>query len=119
LAAAARSLSRLVPDDERSVSLCCWLLDGVQDERSQPRDLSLLNPGRIRVKLDKSRFPYTPMRRSASYMRGRDPVDGRPASGAADQDVVVSSGNLESAKREYDRQLCADVEAEASYGMEG
>jgi HK97 family phage portal protein len=35
-----------------------WLLDGVKDERSQPRAIYPLNPGRMRVKLDKSSFPY-------------------------------------------------------------
>jgi type I restriction-modification system DNA methylase subunit len=37
---------------------CYWLLDGVTDAMSQPRAIYPLNPGRVRVKLDKARFPY-------------------------------------------------------------
>jgi HK97 family phage portal protein len=37
---------------------CYWLLDGVTDDKSPPRAIYLLNPGRVRVKLDKSSFPY-------------------------------------------------------------
>jgi HK97 family phage portal protein len=35
-----------------------WLLDGVKNETDQPRAIYPLNPGRMRVKLDKSNFPY-------------------------------------------------------------
>lgn len=38
---------------------CFWLLDGVKDETTPPKSIHILNPGRVRVKLDKSRFPYT------------------------------------------------------------
>jgi HK97 family phage portal protein len=34
------------------------LLDGVTDAMSQPRAIYPLNPGRVRVKLDKTSFPY-------------------------------------------------------------
>src|SRR5258708_3340034 len=37
---------------------CYWLLDGVTDEKTPPRAISPLNPGRVRVKLDKSSSPY-------------------------------------------------------------
>src|ERR1700728_391423 len=37
---------------------CYWLLDGVKDERSQSRAIYPLNPGRMKVKLNKSTFPY-------------------------------------------------------------
>lgn len=37
---------------------CYWLLDGVRDAMSPPRAIYPLNPGRVRVKLDKSSFPY-------------------------------------------------------------
>lgn len=37
---------------------CYWLLDGVTDEKSLPRAIHPLNPGRVRVKLDKTTFPY-------------------------------------------------------------
>jgi HK97 family phage portal protein len=37
---------------------CYWLLDGVRDAMGQPRAIYPLNPGRVRVKLDKSSFPY-------------------------------------------------------------
>src|ERR1700722_7654186 len=35
-----------------------WLLDGVKSDRDQPRAIYPLNPGRVRVKLDKTTFPY-------------------------------------------------------------
>ena len=35
-----------------------WLLDGVTDDRSQPRAIYPLNPGRVRVQLDKTSYPY-------------------------------------------------------------
>lgn len=35
-----------------------WLLDGVKSDRDQPRAIYPLNPGSMRVKLDKSSFPY-------------------------------------------------------------
>jgi HK97 family phage portal protein len=38
---------------------CYWLLDGVRDAMTPPRAIYPLNPGRVRVKLDKGRFPYT------------------------------------------------------------
>jgi Phage portal protein len=34
------------------------LLDGVKSDMDQPRAIYLLNPGRVRVKLNKSVFPY-------------------------------------------------------------
>jgi HK97 family phage portal protein len=37
---------------------CYWLLDGVSNDTSPPRAIYPLNPGRVRVKLDKSSFPY-------------------------------------------------------------
>jgi hypothetical protein len=37
---------------------CYWLLDGVTDAMSPPRAIYPLNPGRVRVKLDKTSFPY-------------------------------------------------------------
>jgi HK97 family phage portal protein len=37
---------------------CYWLLDGVTNDTSPPRAIYPLNPGRVRVKLDKSSFPY-------------------------------------------------------------
>jgi HK97 family phage portal protein len=37
---------------------CYWLLDGVRDEKTPPRAIYPLNPGRVRVKVDKSSFPY-------------------------------------------------------------
>jgi HK97 family phage portal protein len=37
---------------------CYWLLDGVKDDRSQPRAIYPLNPGSMRLKLNKSSFPY-------------------------------------------------------------
>jgi HK97 family phage portal protein len=37
---------------------CYWLLDGVTNDRTPPRAIYLLNPGRVRVKLNKSSFPY-------------------------------------------------------------
>lgn len=37
---------------------CYWFLEGVKSETDQPRAIHLLNPGRVRVKLDKSVFPY-------------------------------------------------------------
>jgi len=37
---------------------CYWLLDGLNDATSKPRAIYPLNPGRVRVKLDKSSFPY-------------------------------------------------------------
>jgi HK97 family phage portal protein len=37
---------------------CYWLLDGVNDDRTPPRAIYPLNPGRVRVKLDKTAFPY-------------------------------------------------------------
>ena len=38
---------------------CYWLLDGVKSDMDQPKAIHLLNPGRVRVKLNKSKFPYT------------------------------------------------------------
>jgi len=35
-----------------------WLLDGVTDAMGQPRAIYPLHPGRVRVKLDKTTFPY-------------------------------------------------------------
>jgi len=35
-----------------------WLLDGVKDNMTPPRAIYPLNPGRVRVKMDKSSFPY-------------------------------------------------------------
>ncbi len=35
-----------------------WLLDGVTDDKTPPRAIYPLNPGRVRVKLDKSSFPF-------------------------------------------------------------
>lgn len=35
-----------------------WLLDGVTSDTDQPRAIYPLNPGRVRVKLNKSSFPY-------------------------------------------------------------
>ena len=37
---------------------CYWLLDGVNSDTDKPRAIYPLNPGRVRVKLDKSTFPY-------------------------------------------------------------
>lgn len=37
---------------------CYWLLDGVRDDNTPPRAIYPLNPGRVRVKLDKSSYPY-------------------------------------------------------------
>jgi HK97 family phage portal protein len=37
---------------------CYWLLDGVSDDKSQPRAIYPLNPGRVRVKLSKDTYPY-------------------------------------------------------------
>jgi len=37
---------------------CYWLLDGVNNDTDQPRAIYLLNPGRVRVKLNKASFPY-------------------------------------------------------------
>jgi HK97 family phage portal protein len=35
-----------------------WLLDGVNSDRDKPRAIYPLNPGRVKVKLNKSVFPY-------------------------------------------------------------
>ncbi len=35
-----------------------WLLDGVKSDTDQPRAIYPLNPGRVRVKLNKTVFPY-------------------------------------------------------------
>lgn len=35
-----------------------WLLDGVKNENDEPTAIFPLNPGRVRVKVDKSTFPY-------------------------------------------------------------
>jgi HK97 family phage portal protein len=35
-----------------------WLLDGVSDDRTPPRAIYPLNPGRMRVKVNKNSFPY-------------------------------------------------------------
>jgi hypothetical protein len=35
-----------------------WLLDGVKSDTDKPRAIYPLNPGRVKVKLDKSSFPY-------------------------------------------------------------
>ena len=35
-----------------------WLLDGVSSDRDKPRAIYPLNPGRVRVKLNKSSFPF-------------------------------------------------------------
>jgi HK97 family phage portal protein len=37
---------------------CYWLLDGVNSDTDQPRAIYPLNPGRVRVKLNKNSFPY-------------------------------------------------------------
>ena len=37
---------------------CYWLLDGVRNETDKPKAIHLLNPGRVRVKLNKHVFPY-------------------------------------------------------------
>jgi len=37
---------------------CYWLLDGVNSDADQPRAIYPLNPGRVRVKLNKTSFPY-------------------------------------------------------------
>jgi HK97 family phage portal protein len=37
---------------------CYWFLDGVNSDTDKPRAIYLLNPGRVRVKLNKSTFPY-------------------------------------------------------------
>jgi HK97 family phage portal protein len=37
---------------------CYWLLDGVKDDTTPPRAIYPLNPGRVRVKLNKTSFPY-------------------------------------------------------------
>ena len=37
---------------------CYWFLDGVKSDTDQPRAIYPLNPGRVRVQLDKSSFPY-------------------------------------------------------------
>jgi HK97 family phage portal protein len=37
---------------------CFWLLDGVKDDTTPPRAIYPLNPGRVRVKLNKDSFPY-------------------------------------------------------------
>jgi HK97 family phage portal protein len=37
---------------------CYWLLDGVNDDRTPPRAIYPLNPGRVRVKLNRDSFPY-------------------------------------------------------------
>jgi hypothetical protein len=37
---------------------CYWLLDGVNNDTDQPRAIYLLNPGRVRVKLNKTSFPF-------------------------------------------------------------
>ena len=38
---------------------CYWLLDAVKNGTDQPRAIYLLNPGRVRVKLNKANFPFT------------------------------------------------------------
>ena len=38
---------------------CYWLLDGCKSDTDKPKAIHLLNPGRVRVKLNKSVFPYT------------------------------------------------------------
>jgi hypothetical protein len=35
-----------------------WLLDGVNSDKDQPRAIYPLNPGNVRVKLNKTQFPY-------------------------------------------------------------
>jgi len=35
-----------------------WLLDGVKDDRTPPRAIYPLDPGRVRLHLDKSSYPY-------------------------------------------------------------
>lgn len=37
---------------------CYWFLDGVNNDTNPPRAIYPLNPGRVKVKLDKSSFPY-------------------------------------------------------------
>lgn len=37
---------------------CYWLLDGVTSDDDQPKAIHVLNPGRVRVKLDKGSFPF-------------------------------------------------------------
>jgi len=36
---------------------CYWLLDGVKNDTDQLRAIYPLNPGRVKVKLDKTSFP--------------------------------------------------------------
>ena len=38
---------------------CYWLLDGVKTDMDKPKAIHPLNPGRVRVKLNKTKFPYT------------------------------------------------------------
>jgi HK97 family phage portal protein len=37
---------------------CYWLLDGVKNDTDPPRAIYPLNPGRVKVKLNKDSFPY-------------------------------------------------------------
>lgn len=37
---------------------CYWFLDGASDDRTPPRAIYPLNPGSVRVKLNKASFPY-------------------------------------------------------------
>jgi HK97 family phage portal protein len=37
---------------------CYWLLGDVKNDTDKPTSIHLLNPGRVRVKLDKSSYPY-------------------------------------------------------------
>jgi phage portal protein BeeE len=37
---------------------CYWLLDGVSNDSTPPRAVYPLNPGRVRVKLNKTTFPF-------------------------------------------------------------
>jgi phage portal protein BeeE len=37
---------------------CYWLLDGVTNDTSPPRAIYPLDPGRVRVQLDKTSYPY-------------------------------------------------------------
>lgn len=38
---------------------CYWYLEGVKDDMGKPTSIHLLNPGRVRVKLNKNKFPWS------------------------------------------------------------
>jgi hypothetical protein len=46
-----------------------WLLDGVKNDTEQPRAIYPLNPGRVRVKIDESSFPWAVRRAPRSFPR--------------------------------------------------